>query len=214
MNDKKNLDDSGLVSVSPLFLWTGPRHAGKTSRLVKLESSARGQGLYIAGVLSLSIYSQGNLVGFDLLDITTRQKQPLARRNLMPQQTEKFDFEYDTFRWGNTILTRTDTQKAHLIIIDEFGPLEMRGLGWRPAIDQLIESTKTPLLVVVRDSMVSAVRKLFLSRFVVAVPFDLPDAILQVINAIKHYHGARANQNCRDWKRGRSQFFGNLGTIT
>lgn len=174
----------GIAAVGPLFLWTGPRHAGKTSKLLQLESAARQQGLHLAGLLSLSIYQQGNLIGFDLLDIATRQTRPLARR---PQLSVPFAFDSAAFDWGNEILARIDTRNAHLIILDEFGPLELRGSGWRPAADRLIRTTRAPLLLVVRDDLVSAVRPLYPWRDMVVVPFDLPEAICQVLEGVKRH---------------------------
>jgi nucleoside-triphosphatase THEP1 len=184
MNSPKNPSTGPRAAADPLFLWTGPRHAGKTSKLLQLESAARQQGLPLAGILSLSIYHADQLVGFDLLDITTGQTRPLARR---PQPLQRFTFDSAAFAWGNEILARIDTHSVHLIILDEFGPLELRGSGWRLAVDQLIRTTRTPLLLVVRDSLVSAVRPLYPSRDVVVVPFHLPDAISQVLDGVKRH---------------------------
>ena len=180
----ENTHPGGFAAAGPLFLWTGPRHAGKTSKLLQLESVVRQQGVHLAGILSLSIYQQGHLRGFDLLDITSRQTRPLARR---PQPSQPFSFDSAAFDWGNEILARTDTRNAHLIILDEFGPLELRGSGWRPAADRLIRTTRTPLLLVVRDGLVSAVRPLYPSRDMVVVPFHLPEAICQVLEGVKRH---------------------------
>lgn len=177
----------GIAAAGPLFLWTGPRHAGKTSKLLQLESVARQQKLHLAGLLSLSIYQQGQLKGFDLLDITTRQTRPLARRS---RPSQPFSFDSAAFDWGNEILARIDTCNTHLIILDEFGPLELRGSGWRPAADRLIRTTRTPLLLVVRDGLVSAVGPLYSWRDMVVVPFDLPDAISQVLDGVKRHQEA------------------------
>ncbi|OPZ98260.1 MAG: NTPase [Planctomycetes bacterium ADurb.Bin412] len=184
MNFSKTPFTGPRAAADPLFLWTGPRHAGKTSKLLQLESAARQQGIPLAGLLSLSIYQQGHLTGFDLLDIATRQTRPLARR---PQPSVPFAFDSAAFDWGNEILAGIDTRNAHLIILDEFGPLELRGSGWRPAADRLIRTTRTPLLLVVRDGLGSAVRPLYPSRDMIVVPFHLPEAISQVLDGVKRY---------------------------
>jgi len=184
MNSPKTPSTGPRAAADPLFLWTGPRHAGKTSQLLHLESAARQQGLPLAGILSLSVYHADHLVGFDLLDIATRQTRPLARRT---QPLQRFTFDSAAFAWGSEILARIETRNAHLIILDEFGPLELRGSGWRPAADRLIQTTRTPLLLVVRDGLVSAVGPLYPWRDIIVVPFHLPEAICKVLDGVKRH---------------------------
>jgi len=48
--------------------------------------------------------------------------------------------------------------------------------------------------LVVRDGLVSAVRPLYPSRDTVVVPFDLPDAISQVLDGVKRHQEVLKSQ--------------------
>ena len=51
--------------TTQLTLWTGPKHAGKTTALADLVECARPDGFSVAGLLSLARYRDGNLLGFE-----------------------------------------------------------------------------------------------------------------------------------------------------
>jgi nucleoside-triphosphatase THEP1 len=49
---------------------------------------------------------------------------------------------------------------CRLIVVDEFGPLECRGEGLRPAVDSAVRAGRS-LLLVVRQDLVSRVQELY-----------------------------------------------------
>ena len=48
-----------------------------------------------------------------------------------------------------------------VIIIDEFGPLELAGGGWRRNVDSLLRSTGALILLVVRDELLETVENIY-----------------------------------------------------
>ena len=71
-----------MVTVSTkLVLWTGPRHSGKTTTASDLVKTAHKEGFIVAGLLAPSLYDNGELIGFDALDIKNDTRKPLARFN-------------------------------------------------------------------------------------------------------------------------------------
>ena len=59
--------------------------------------------------------------------------------------------------------------RCDLVVVDEFGPLELGGKGLRVVVDHAVESG-VPILLIVRETLVERVQKLY-GRFTV---FDVP----------------------------------------
>lgn len=154
-----------------LFLWTGPKHGGKTTAAAKLAPAARRHGFCVAGLLAPSIYREGHLTGFDALDLRSGIRAPLAVRRNEPGDVGQFHFLEEGLRLGSQALDPAATEGADLVIVDEFGPLELASRGWRSAVDSLIRAGGMPLLLVVRQELVERVREVYAE-----VPSRLLDA--------------------------------------
>lgn len=144
-----------------LILWVGEKHSGKTTGVAELVKIARAEGFNVAGVLAPSLYRNGRLMGFDVLDLRNERRAPLARRRMDPGKMYPFAFVDDGMRLGNAALRREVKESADLVIVDEFGPLELSGRGWRSSVDFLLASMSTTLLLVVRRELVSLVRRVY-----------------------------------------------------
>lgn len=146
-----------MVSTrNKLILWTGEKHSGKTTGAANLVKTARGEGKKIAGLLAPSIYSDGELLGFDAVDLRNENRIPLARR-----KTGRFTFFDTGLKFGNAALSTTATKSADLVIVDEFGPLELKGQLWRENVDLLIVSSSSLILLVVRQELADEVRRTY-----------------------------------------------------
>jgi len=151
-----------MVSIrDKLVLWTGEKHSGKTTSAACLVNIARKQGFNVAGLLAHSLYRDGKLLGFDAVDLRNKTRVPLARRNTKPEKTGKFKFFQSGFKFGDDALNAEATKTADLIVIDEFGPLELNGQGWRKDIDSLIASSNALILLVVRQELAESVWRLY-----------------------------------------------------
>lgn len=136
---------------------TGPKHSGKTTFLLKLVEKLKREKFRIAGFTAPSVYEGTFLLGFDLYDIRRGQKVKLARRK---SAKDEFEFSEEGRRFGRKILESDQTRNADLIIIDEFGPMELENGGWRKNIDLLLESKKC-LLLIVREELVEKVKRIY-----------------------------------------------------
>ena len=151
-----------MVSMQNRFiLWTGPKHCGKTTSAVNLIQIARAEGFNVAGLLEPSLYHNSELLGFDVLDVKNQTRAPLARRKQGKRKAGSFNFFTDGLKFGNAVLNTEATKSADLIIIDEFGPLELKNRGWRRNIDSLLASSSAIILIIVRQELTSTVRKLY-----------------------------------------------------
>jgi len=144
-----------------LILWTGPKHCGKTTSATQLILMARAEGFTVAGILQPSLYDNGELVGFDVLDIQNQKRTPLARRNKDKSTMGFFNFITEGLTFGNAVLSEEAIKFADLVIIDEFGPLELKGQGWRRNIDSLLSSSNAIILIIIRQGLKDTFQKLY-----------------------------------------------------
>jgi nucleoside-triphosphatase len=144
-----------------LVLWTGEKHSGKTTSVTHLVNIVREEGFNVAGLLAPSLYRDGELIGFDALDLRNKTRMPLARLSTKAGRIGRFEFLQDGLKLGNAALNAKAIKSADLIVIDEFGPLELNGQGWRKNIDSLIASSNALILLVVRQELAESVRRLY-----------------------------------------------------
>ena len=77
----------------------------------------------------------------------------------------------------NEILKSDNVADKQLIVIDEIGPLEVRGQGWCRAIDELTDNFTIPHLWVVRKSLVQKISRKW--NIGDAWVFDIADSSLK-----------------------------------
>jgi len=144
-----------------LILWTGKKHSGKTTSAAGLVKVAHEEGIDVAGLLAPSLYRNDKLLGFDVLDVRNEKRVPLARRKAQTGKAVRFKFSQDGLKLGNAALNAEAAKSADLIVIDEFGPLELNGRGWRKNVDSLIASSGALVLLVVRQELAESVWRLY-----------------------------------------------------
>jgi len=171
-----------------IVLWTGPRHSGKTAAADKLIECLRAQGHTVAGLLAPSVYEGGILFGFDALDVSTGQRSALLRLAERADAADvgRFALSDEGLRIGQAALSGEATRQADLVVVDEFGSLELRGGGWRTPVDGLIDSAVGVILLVVREGLIAAVRGLYPGTACVEVRASDPkalDAVMAVLAA-------------------------------
>jgi len=176
-----------MVSMQEkLILWTGKRHCGKTTSAAKLVQKVHNEGFNVCGLLAPCVYRDGELVGFDVLDLRSNNRAPLARRTMNKGKDGPFNFIIDGLKLGNAALSAETTKSADLVIVDEFGPLELNGRGWRKNVDSLLTSNNAIILLVVRMELVDAVRQLYTNFPSQELAVTKRDSIDNVITMLKN----------------------------
>ena len=172
-----------LPAQTKLALWVGPKHSGKTTLAAQLVDAVRARGFTVAGFLAPAVRHSGQLDGFDLVDVATDRRAILARRDLDgAERAGRFGLLNEGLAFGADVLTRAVATPSDLVIVDEFGPLELQGRGWRRQVDQLVQAGPFLLVLVVRQEIVDTVAELYSAVAVSEVPASAPDAIDQVIS--------------------------------
>ena len=170
----------------PVILWVGPKHSGKTTSAARLVERARAEGFVVAGCLALSVHENDRLAGFDLINLRSGARTALARRETGPGANSRFHFLAAGLTLGNEALDAAAAADADLIIIDEFGPLELAQEGWRTATDHLMLSTRTVLLLVVREELAAEVQQLYqtaaIRRLVATRPGSIDEVLIMLRN--------------------------------
>ena len=136
-----------------IFILTGPIHSGKTSLLKKIADTLKTNEYRVDGFLSESIWKRNEIIGYDLFDLKGEKSYPFIRR----EGNERWQ------RIGSFFFIPRGLAKAHKIIlcshdgdfliIDEVGPLELKGEGLWPALKDIISNPMRKCLIVVRKSI-------------------------------------------------------------
>jgi nucleoside-triphosphatase THEP1 len=173
---------------SRLILWTGPKHSGKTSSAARLAQKAKSSGFSVAGLLAPAIYTDGRLTGFEALDLKTNERVPLAERKRNPTApaTGEFIFSKDGLEFGKNALSIESVESTDLIIVDEFGPLELNGSGWREDVDSILSTLNAVLLLVVREQITEKVKKLYSSVTPIQLEAAESSSVPKVIEILRN----------------------------
>jgi nucleoside-triphosphatase THEP1 len=143
-----------------LILWVGQRHSGKTTSAGRLVSRVRGEGFSVCGLLAPSVYEDGELAGFDAVDIRTGRRAALARRSEV-EEGGRFAFLTEGLEVGREALGQEVVESADIVVIDEFGPVELGGGGWRAEVERVLERTGVIVMLVVRRESAAEVCGLY-----------------------------------------------------
>ena len=167
-----------------VILWVGPKHTGKTTSAARLMEAARAGGFVAAGCLAPSVYANDLLIGFDIVNLGSGERAVLARRETWPGADRKLRFTTGGLVLGNDALGSAATKDADLIIVDEFGPLELMQAGWRSATDRLMTATNAVLLLVVREELAAEVQELYRAVPSRRLRATQPESIAEVLTVL------------------------------
>jgi len=144
-----------------LILWTGAKHSGKTTAAAELVRRLRAEGFCVAGLLAPAVYRADELTGFDVIDLQTGKRIAPANRVIETGGHRRFEFTEGGLSFGKAALNISASRSADIVIVDEFGPLELSGGGWREEVDRLLCAGNSVVMLVVRDESAEKVGQLY-----------------------------------------------------
>jgi nucleoside-triphosphatase THEP1 len=156
---------------------TGSTGSGKTPLVGGAAEQLRARGFRVAGFIQPAIVEDGAKIGFGIRDLTTGETADLARRvdEGSGRFGTSFTFSDGGFELGDRALSRIE--QGSFLVIDELGPVELRGGGHWPAVDRAVQSASVAgLVVVVRRALVPALVEALDATDVVIVDLDDDDA--------------------------------------
>ena len=132
------------------MLITGSQGCGKTTFCRKIVDSVRLDGASVGGVLAPAVHFDGIPIGADAVDLATGNSAPITRLACSDGARDDHNRRV-IMRQGldlaRTAIERAVRQRFDLIIIDEFGRLELAGGGVRQEAVDAWNSGRDVLLV-------------------------------------------------------------------
>jgi nucleoside-triphosphatase len=158
------------------LLVVGEPRSGKTSWCREYVDGQRKCGFSVGGILSPAIEKQGQRVGSNAIDLLTSREVPFARLSRLKRfKAGEAVGDYTISRRGISFarraIERAVESRCDWVVIDEVGPLELRGKGLMPAVELAVASPVN-VLIVVRASLKGALQRHFL-RYEFVVIADL-----------------------------------------
>lgn len=148
---------------SSVIILTGECRSGKSTLLFALLRSLRRERFKVAGIIAEGLWENGMRSGFNLLDLQSGALTPLCRRVTEdgPRRTTPYVFFEEGMAAGERALSIRQCAGADLVIVDEIGPLEIRGEGWAPCLSPLLALERPLHLWVVRHTCLGEVRRIW-----------------------------------------------------
>lgn len=143
-----------------VFLLTGPTQSGKTTLIKETAGLLMEKGLKVRGILAPGNFRDGKRNEFFIWDIKTGKAELLASRKPEKGWTPygPFFFNPDIFLKGTATIGQALKERADLVILDEVGPVEMKGKGWHQALEMLKDRRDVRQVWVVRERMQKEIR--------------------------------------------------------
>ena len=136
---------------------TGPTGSGKTPLVASVVDELGRRGIPVAGFLQPAIVEHGKKLGFRVLNAATGEVLDFARRVQRGDGAFGTSFEFldEGFDLGRRALEGISS--GSVLVLDELGPVELRGGGHWPAVERALKSIDLKgLVVVVRRTLVPA----------------------------------------------------------
>ncbi len=168
-----------------IFLITGPQGHGKTTFLIELVNLLKKKDILTGGFVAHGFWKDNVRDGFELEDLQTGEKIVLSQTVAMEgwEKFRRFYFNPGGFAFGEKILSPKNLVDADVIAIDEIGPFELQGRGWRKAIDKLIKEINKPMVWVCRKSILEELVKEFKLRsyHVFDIQKEVPEKVARMV---------------------------------
>lgn len=153
------LESFRKLSLKPrVFIITGERHSGKTTFVAELAGKLKNKGKAITGFVAPGKFENNRRSEFNIRSLKTGEEMLLCSVHLSGgEETGSFRFTTEGQQFGKSLLLPENIADSEIVVIDEIGPLEMKGQGWAFSIDLLLERPDLTHLWVVRQSLVEEV---------------------------------------------------------
>ncbi|MBI2813263.1 MAG: DUF2478 domain-containing protein [Opitutae bacterium] len=180
---------AALPAPSLLIAVTGGLGSSKTRLLAELAAAQIAAGQRVEGVLSIAGHRAAPRAGasdYWLRILGSDSEHPWATRD------EKLDPPY-LFEPGAVKKVQAWAERLRslppppLLVLDEFGKFEARGLGLMPVWPLLMESAPRIVVISVRDDLRETVERLIGRKFDLRIPAEAPDARARLELACRDY---------------------------
>ena len=140
---------------------TGGVQSGKSILAARLVQFLNSRGVLLSGILAVGLWQDGQRQGFDLVDLKTGAKCPLAKRqnDSGGSPITPFQFFDKGLAVGAKALDKERCRNTSVIMVDEVGKLELNGEGWARFLDPLLSIRSASHIWIVRENLVEKVSR-------------------------------------------------------
>ncbi len=145
--------------LKKVYIVTGESGEGKTTLLLKLAEILKEKGIRAGGIIAPRIMEGSRTIGYDIVDVSSGTRAPFLRHinKEITSGVERFTKFEDGYQLGLKALDPEHNRGNILIMIDEAGPLELRGEGWAGRITGLLSQNEWQIILAVRKSLIDQV---------------------------------------------------------
>lgn len=179
-----------IKKLNKIIILTGDIQEGKTTFLIRIAELLKSNRIKLEGFLAKGVHDSTGRIGYDLEAINNGEQMQFIRNT--PSEGAfrhgKYYFNESGMEFGRELLNKNSLKGADLIVLDEIGPVEMKGKGWAGEIERLLSQLAIPQLWVVRRTLLKkAMRQWNVGDvMVVDVVLDIPeDAVKEIMRFIK-----------------------------
>lgn len=169
-----------------VILLTGPVGSGKTELAHKIFWEMKRRGYKVGGLLSFGYGVGKKRDGYRGLNLLTGEKFEIAsiKGDKEWERTGSYFFYPEGLKMAEKAVEKAIG--SALLIIDEIGPLEMRGRGLFNVFQKVLKKHKGYILVIVRESLLKEILKMIGEKVrIFTVKKEAYWEILRVLNVLK-----------------------------
>jgi len=185
--------------VPHLVVVTGAPGSGKTPAVASAAEVLAARGVRLAGFVQEAIMVAGEKTGFHIRDLARGEVHPLAVRVAPGDGEHGTGFRFDPSGFAVARRALEAATLGDVIVVDELGPVELRGGGHMPALLRVIRRRRPAacLLVVRRTLIPTLLGRLAASSVVVVDVETATDPAGAVAAAVVHALAARGTKRAK-----------------
>jgi nucleoside-triphosphatase len=146
-----------------LLLVTGAPGTGKTTVLLKTAEDLKRKGYSVGGMLSREVRSNGNRIGFEILNLNSGRKGWLASvHQKQGPQIGKYRVNLDDLNIIGVDAIVKAAENCDVVVVDEIGPMEFFSEQFREAVRKIAKGKKLAVCTIhwkMSDSLLESMRK-------------------------------------------------------
>ncbi|MGB9169219.1 MAG: NTPase [Nitrososphaeraceae archaeon] len=131
----------------PIIVLTGAPGVGKTTLVIRVAGALKERGLKVGGIVSRELRTNNIRTGFEVIDLTTNDRNILASINGNGPKVGKYFVNFEGCRFAAERLTNA-IKNSDIIICDEIGPMELKSREFIDVVKNLLNVDKKVIVVV------------------------------------------------------------------
>jgi len=151
-----------VANLKRIFLLTGSPSIGKTTMLLKIVEALKAKGCSVGGMVSREVRDGGTRVGFEILNLKTKERGWLAHVNQKTgPQVGKYRVNLEDLNNVGVGAIISAVKDCDVVAIDEIGPMELFSEKFKQAVKDAVESCKLVIGVIhwkAKDKLIDMVK--------------------------------------------------------